>query len=221
MAKREHRIGMLSAEDSLEVAKSLDMYEPIARLNIFRVLLHRPKTAKAISDLLLSLLFDSEIGHRRRELIIMRIGWVTGSEYEWTQHWPLAQEMFECCAEELLALRDWTHADCFDETDRAVLTATDELLETGDLSDSTWQACFSALGRDAAIGHGRGDRHVAADLEGSARHAHPARRGRRGVASGWLGACCGAGEVNPAAANAGFASLSSSFIDVQKTRDRL
>ena len=59
--------------------------------------------------------------------------------------------MFECRAEELLALRDWTKADCFDETDRAVLTATDELLETGDLADPTWQACFSALGRDAAI----------------------------------------------------------------------
>ncbi len=151
MTKREHRIEMLSADDSLEVAKSLDMYEPIAQLNIFRVLLHRPKTAKAISDLLLSLLFESEIGHRRRELIIMRIGWVTGSEYEWTQHWPLAQEMFECRAAELLALRDWTNADCFDDTDRAVLTATDELLETGALADPTWQACFRALGRDAAI----------------------------------------------------------------------
>jgi alkylhydroperoxidase family enzyme len=151
MAKHDQRIEMLSAEDSLELAKNLDMHEAIARLNIFRVLLHRPKTAKAISDLLFSLLFESEIGHRRRELIIMRIGWVTGSEYEWTQHWPLAQEIFECRAEELLALRDWTNADCFDETDRAVLTAADELLETGDLSDPTWQACFRTLGRDAAI----------------------------------------------------------------------
>jgi len=151
MTEREHRIELLSPEESLSLAKSLDMPEPIAGLNIFRVLLHRPKTAKAISELLLSLLFESEIGHRRRELIIMRIGWATGSEYEWTQHWPLAQSMFECSAEELLALRDWTKADCFDETDRAVLAATDELLETGDLADSTWQACFSALGRDAAI----------------------------------------------------------------------
>ena len=81
MAKREQRIEMLSPEDSLETAKSLDMNESIARLNIFRVLLHRPKTAKAISELLLSLLFESKIGHRRRELIIMRIGWASGSNY--------------------------------------------------------------------------------------------------------------------------------------------
>lgn len=148
----QQRIEMLSPEASLEMARQLDMHEPIARLNIFRTLFHRPKTAKAISDLLLSLLMDSEIGHRRRELIIMRIGWVTGSEYEWTQHWPLAQEFFECNAEELLALRgDWGVAECFDETDRAVLTATDELLETGDLCDETWEACYKGLGRDAAI----------------------------------------------------------------------
>ena len=148
---KQNRIEMLSLEESLRVAKELGLHEPIARLNIFRTLFHRPRTAKAISDLLLSLLFDSEIGHRRRELIIMRIGWVTGSEYEWTQHWPLAQKIFECTAEELLAVRDWHGADCFDAVDRAVLTATDELLDAGDLCDETWQACFEGLGRDAAI----------------------------------------------------------------------
>lgn len=150
-AGKRERIEMLSVDDSVAMAISLEMHEPIARLNIFRTLFHRPKTAKAISDLLLSLLFDSEIGHRRRELIIMRIGWATGSEYEWTQHWPLAQQIFECTADELLALRDWRSAACFDRTDRAVLSATDELLETGDLSDDTWQACFEGLGRDATI----------------------------------------------------------------------
>ena len=147
----QNRIEMLSLEESLRVAKELGLHEPIARLNIFRTLFHRPRTAKAISELLLSLLLDSEIGHRRRELIIMRIGWVTGSEYEWTQHWPLAQEIFECRAEELLAVREWRAAGCFDAVDRAVLAATDELLDSGDLCDETWRACFQGLGRDAAI----------------------------------------------------------------------
>ncbi|MBM4270149.1 MAG: carboxymuconolactone decarboxylase family protein [Deltaproteobacteria bacterium] len=142
---------MVSLEASLRVAKELDLHEPIARLNIFRTLFHRPKTAKAISDLLLSLLFDSALDHRRRELIIMRIGWTTGSEYEWTQHWPLAQQMFGCTAEEVLAVRAWRPAECFDAVDRAVLAATDELLDTGDLSDETWRACLAGLGRDAAI----------------------------------------------------------------------
>ena len=146
------RIEMLSSEDAVRIAQDLDIPEQVAALNIFRTLFHRPKTAKAVSDLLFSLLFDSEIGHRRRELIIMRIGWTTGSEYEWTQHWPLALQAFECTEDELLALRgDWQSAGCFDAVDRAVLTAVDELLATGDLCDETWQACFDGLGRDAAV----------------------------------------------------------------------
>jgi alkylhydroperoxidase family enzyme len=147
----KERVAMLSQEASLEMAETLGLHEPLARLNIFRTLFHRPKTAKAISDLLLSLLFDAELEHRLRELVIMRIGWVTGCNYEWTQHWPLAQELFGCSREELLAVREWHAMECFDERDRAVLTATDELLETGDLCDQSWTRCEAALGRDASL----------------------------------------------------------------------
>ncbi len=147
----KERVEMLSPEASLTMARELGIHEPIAKLNIFRTLFNRPKTAKAVSDLLLSLLFEAELEHRLRELIIMRIGWVTGSRYEWAQHWPIAQEIFGCNSEELLALREWRDADCFDERDRAVLTATDELLESGDLCDESWARCETALGRDASI----------------------------------------------------------------------
>ena len=145
------RVPMLSEESALAMAKKLDLHEPIAKLNIFRTLFHRPKTAKAISDLLLSLLFEAKLDHRLREFVIMRIGWVTGCDYEWTQHWPLALEMFGCTKEELLSIRDWQAAECFDDRDRAVLTATDELLATGALSDESWAQCHEALGRDACV----------------------------------------------------------------------
>ncbi len=149
MAKE--RVEMLSPDTTLELAEEWGVHEATAKLNIFRTLLHRPKTAKAISDLLLSLLFEAALDSRLREFVIMRIGWVTGCDYEWTQHWPLAQSIFGCKREELLALRDWQAADCFDECDCAVLAATDELLESGNLCDETWKRCEAALGRDASI----------------------------------------------------------------------
>ena len=54
-------------------------------------------------------------------------------------------------ADELLAVKDWRAAEGFDEADRAVLAATDELLQTGMLSDEGWDRCHAALGRDASI----------------------------------------------------------------------
>ena len=81
----------------------------------------------------------------------MRIGWSTGCDYEWTQHWFLAREFYGCQHDELLALRDWRAADCFDSGDRAVLAATDELLKTGALSDDTWQRCEASLGRATCL----------------------------------------------------------------------
>ena len=150
MSEKE-RLEMLSPEASLEVAEELGLHERVAQLNIFRTMFHRPQTAKAISDLLLSLLLNAALDHRRRELVIMRIGWLTGCDYEWTQHWPLAQEMGGCAPNELLAVRDWGAADCFDEADEAALAATDELLEAGDLCDESWSRCEAAIGRDASV----------------------------------------------------------------------
>ncbi len=147
----ELRVEMFTEEDACTKVEELGMHESIGKLNIFRTLFHRPKTAAAISDLLLSLLLEAALDHRLRELVIMRIGWVTGCAYEWTQHWPIAQDIFGCNAEALLAVRDWRATDSLSDVDRTVLGATDELLETGDLSDESWTRCESALGRDASI----------------------------------------------------------------------
>jgi len=59
--------------------------------------------------------------------------------------------MAGCTPDELLAVKDWRAAEGFDEADRAVLAATDELLQTGMLSDEGWDRCHAALGRDASI----------------------------------------------------------------------
>lgn len=145
------RIELLSADDAKQAAEAAEVPAPFADLNVFRVLLHRPRTAKAMSDMLLSLLFGGEFDDRLRELVIMRIGWKTGSNYEWTQHWPIAQDQFGCSEDDLLALRDWRSASCFGEVEKTVLSAVDELLETGNLAQASFDKCFEALGRDATI----------------------------------------------------------------------
>jgi alkylhydroperoxidase family enzyme len=145
------RIPMLSLEDSIAAAEEVRVPSALAELNVFRILLRRPKTAKAVNDLLLSLLFGGTLDDRLRELVIMRIGWVTGSDYEWTQHWTVAQDPFGCSVDDLLAVREWRTSDAFGDVERAVLGAVDETLETGTASAATIAGCRELLGSDDAV----------------------------------------------------------------------
>lgn len=166
------RVKTLEMEASRVAAEAAGVLEQLAELNVFRTLLHHPPLAKAINDLLLMLLGDgNKLSHRAREIIIMRCGWVTASNYEWTQHWRIAL-MLGMTEDEILAIRDWQSADCFDETDRAVLIATDETLQEGYITRETWkeiEANYSSLEEQleipAAIGAWRLISQMARSLE--------------------------------------------------------
>jgi alkylhydroperoxidase family enzyme len=148
----ECRVDILPLEEAKEAAKAVDMIGAFAELNIFRVMLHRPKTAKALSDLLVSLLFGGELDDRLRELLIMRIGWSTGADYEWTQHWKIAREQFGCSDQDLLELRgDWRSSDHFGDDEKTLLEAVDALLEHGTISSELADRCLERFGRNATI----------------------------------------------------------------------
>jgi len=138
------RIPLLSEQAALEAARLAEVPEAIAELHVFRVLLRHPALAKRVNDLLMTLLFRGRLDARLRELVIMRIGWVTGSVYEWTQHWRVARQL-GVSQEDLLAVRDWQSHGAWSAADRAVLAATDETLECGAISSGTWSECAAAL----------------------------------------------------------------------------
>jgi len=101
---------MLPIQESRRRAEAEGLNPQFADLSVFRILLHNPTVAREIGKTLTALLFDGNVlDPRLRELVIMRIGWVTGSEYEWTQHWRVARGM-QIPAEDLLAVRDWQNA---------------------------------------------------------------------------------------------------------------
>ena len=141
---------MLTAEESLVSGREAGVPEQLAELNYFRLLLRRPRTARAMSDLLVSLLAGAALIHRHRELAIMRIGWLTGAQYEWTQHWRIAGQ-FGLAEDDLVATRDWDRHEGFDASDRAVLRAVDEAVRDGSTSAATWATCTELLGEDATI----------------------------------------------------------------------
>ena len=143
------RIPFLPVEEAKRLGKEYGVPSLMAHLNVFRVMLNHPELAAAVSNLLATLLYKAnKLDLRLRELIIMRIAWRTGSVYEWTQHWRVA-EALGIDGESVVAVRDWKDADSLSDADRAVLAATDDTIDSGRISDATWDACCAHLPSEA------------------------------------------------------------------------
>lgn len=140
----EPRIPMLSPDEAKAAADAAGLPGGFADLSVFRILLHNPRLSKAVYGLLSTLLWGGTLDGRLRELVIMRLGWATRSDYEWTQHWRVATGMGIPEAD-LLGVRDWERYPAYSELDRAVLRATDETLRDGAIGDATWTELASTL----------------------------------------------------------------------------
>ncbi len=139
------RVPMLDREQAQLRAAECGLPEELADLSVFRVALHQPRVAVALYGLLDALLFRGSLDARLRELLIMRIGWITGAKYEWTQHWHFAERV-GLPAADVLAVRDWRSSTRLGPADRAVLAAVDDTLEHGKISDAVWAECMRHVG---------------------------------------------------------------------------
>ncbi len=149
-SKREARVPRLPLDEAKAAADEAGVPDYMAELAIFQVLLNHPKLACALNDLLAIMLWRGTLDPRLRELLIMRIGWLTASDYEWTQHWRVAQGL-GVSADDLLGVRDWQAYDGFGPAERAVLAATDDVVRDGAVSAESWAACQREFGADHAM----------------------------------------------------------------------
>jgi alkylhydroperoxidase family enzyme len=144
----EHRdVPLLSDGDAVLAATEAGVPEYMADLNVFKVLLRRPRVGRALNDLIAGLIFKGTLDARLRELIIMRVAWLAGSSYEWSQHWALCERL-GIPSEDIVGVRDWPSHPGFDEVDQAALSATDEALSGGYVTPATRGRCLDALGGD-------------------------------------------------------------------------
>ena len=104
----EARVPRLPVDEAKAAADEAGVPDYMAELSIFQVLLNHPSLARAVNDLLATMLWHGVLDPRLRELVIMRIGWLTASDYEWTQHWRVALGL-GVSADDLLGVRDWQH----------------------------------------------------------------------------------------------------------------
>lgn len=149
MTDREGRVPRLPLDEAKSAADEAGVPDYMAELAIFQVLLNHPKLASGLNDLLARMLWQGKLDSRLRELAIMRIAWLTACEYEWSQHWRVAQGL-GVSADDLAGVRDWRSYKIFGSAERAVLAATDDVVSDGGVGAQSWAACKRVFGDDQA-----------------------------------------------------------------------
>ena len=140
-------IPLISKNDGTRLAKEHGIPEMVAGIDGFRPVMHSPATASAVANLLLTLMTRNTLNARTRELVILRIGWRTGSEYEFCNHVRVSRAL-KMSDEEILGVRDPDSCNAYSETDRAVIRMADELTDGTEVSAQT-QAVLAASFSDA------------------------------------------------------------------------
>ena len=138
MIKRKQRIPLrdlstLSGEEADTAAKNRINGRD---LNLFRVLLQHPKLARRWMVFAGHVLQKQTVPLRERELLILRIGWLNQSEYEWAQHVEIAKRCGISAAE--IERIQQGPAAAWDAHEEALLQAADDLFERSVVSDQTW-----------------------------------------------------------------------------------
>jgi alkylhydroperoxidase family enzyme len=114
--------------------------EGLPPLNIFRTLVHAPKALKGFlewGNYVLSR--RNALPPREREILILRIGYLCRSGYEFTQHTRIALQQ-GLSADEIKAIKRGPDAGSWSAADEALIRAADELHAGQFISEPTWAA---------------------------------------------------------------------------------
>lgn len=135
--------------DSEMDADQKDLVAPMAAqgrvLNIFRTLSRTPKAARgflAWGNYILSR--RNDLPPRQRELVILRIGFLCRSGYEWTQHVEIGLRD-GLTAPEIARIKLGSAAPEWSPEDRLLLKAAEELHADQFITEPTWLALKTAF----------------------------------------------------------------------------
>ncbi len=114
-------------------------------INLFKALANSPTNILLnVIRLGHSIIGQSGLPPKLRELAILRVARLSGSEYEWQQHVALALEV-GAKQEQIDAISNWQNSSQFNDEERTVLQYTDEVARKVSVSDQTFQALKKLL----------------------------------------------------------------------------
>ena len=119
-------------------------------INLYRAVALSPPMISSFIKLGNSLLNKAELSPKLRELAILRIAKLCGSEYEWTQHVPIAREV-GVSRQQVDDVHQWEDSAGFNDEERAVLQYTDEVALNVRATDETFEALRQYLSERSVV----------------------------------------------------------------------
>ena len=107
--------------------------------NVLKTLARHPKLLKRWLPFANHVLFKSSLSPRVREIVILRIGWLCRSEYEWTQHVRIAAEEAGMNKSDFAALEVGPTDPLWSDGEKAALHLVEELFASKAVQDKTWK----------------------------------------------------------------------------------
>lgn len=137
-------VGPEAAEIVRSLQKAAGLVETAAIPEVVATLLRHPNLYEKHASIGAELFGRGELSPRQRELAILRTGWLCGAPFEWGEHVAIGKRAGLSAAEIDALAQDTDLAD-WDEPDRAIVRAAEELHRDAMISDAVWSALASFL----------------------------------------------------------------------------
>jgi alkylhydroperoxidase family enzyme len=124
------RVPLIQEQDHPELAEAMERYRAGRRgklINIYRMLLNAPPLAESWFNHSNAIRWKTTLPGRLREIVIIRMGHLAGSDYVLRQHVPSLALADGLSLEECDALKDWRGTKFFSAGERAALAYTDTM----------------------------------------------------------------------------------------------
>lgn len=132
------RLAPLGPEERNEAQRALLASRP--DYNIYKTLTHHLDFVRAFGSLAAFTLQGSSLPPREREMMVLRMGWLCQSEYEWVQHARIATSGTGLSDADVRRIAQGPNAAGWCDFDAAILRMVDELRYDALVSDTTWLA---------------------------------------------------------------------------------
>jgi alkylhydroperoxidase family enzyme len=117
---------------------------------IFFTMLRREELWRAVSNMTIALTGKAALPVRLRELVILRTGWLCQAPFEWGEHVKKAKDAGISTAE-IQQLIVGSTAPGWNDLERALLSAVEQLHESAMIDDATWHVLEQTLSPEELI----------------------------------------------------------------------